>query len=405
MARPPMRWLINLNPLKCYDEGDGIGDAEPYLWTVFFKCDGSSLMVSDAGKIEGSAVIFPTPGSHGNLNRDDVDAGDIVFIPSVLGSFSDVVIPIPVAPAIQPLIGEDLPGFFGVVVVLMEEDDVTDDGAEAGHRALNAAIQSAIDNVLQSLGANHQVITPEDIASVTGGIDDAVSDAISAEQGFFENIWSWLNADDQIGNRTFVFNQDQFVTEDSPDQRVGTLGFSQRWRNQGDWEIFGALALTETCLATSLASILAGKGNKARYLGASPRKFSGQLSHMRSFREKYFHRHEGLQSWWNLAVRNTTQMAYLTMRHPEMAKSVAALFKGIAPVLENLDAPLPKEFLVHAQRAASLARKANFRRLRLDASRAEAVLRQLKPSSTGKDALKLFAKLPPGRHPRRKRPR
>jgi hypothetical protein len=47
-----MRWLINLNPLDCHDEGDGIGDAEPYLWTIFFKCDGSSLMVSDAGKIE-----------------------------------------------------------------------------------------------------------------------------------------------------------------------------------------------------------------------------------------------------------------------------------------------------------------------------------------------------------------
>ena len=62
MARPPMRWLINLNPLDCHDEGDGIGDAEPYLWTIFFKCDGSTLAVSDAGKIEGSALTFPTPG-------------------------------------------------------------------------------------------------------------------------------------------------------------------------------------------------------------------------------------------------------------------------------------------------------------------------------------------------------
>jgi hypothetical protein len=350
-------------------------------------------------------VIFPTPGSHGNLNRDDVDAGDTVFIPSVLGSFSDSVIPIPVAPAIQPLIGqEDLPGFFGVVVVLMEEDDVSDDGAEAGHRALNAAIQSAIDRVLQSLGANHMVITPEDIASVTEGIDDAVSNAISEEQGVFENIWSWLNADDQIGNQVFVFNQDQFVTTERPDQRVGTLGFSQRWRNQGDWEIHGALALTEICLATSTASILAGKGSKSGYLGASPKKFSRQLSAMRSFRDRYFHRYDGLQGWWNLAARNTTQAAYLTMRDPEMRKSVGVLFKGIVGVLGNLDAPLPKDFLAHAQRAASLARKANFRRLRLDASRAEAVLRKLKPSSTGQDALELFAELSPGRYPKKRAP-
>jgi hypothetical protein len=312
MARPLMRWLINLNPLQCYDEGDGIGDAEPYLWTIFFKCDGSSLMVSDAGKIEGSAMTFPTPGSHGNLNRDDVDAGDSVFIPSVLGLFSDWVMPIPVAPAIQPLINqEDLPGFFGVVIVLMEEDNVTDDGAEAGHQALNAAVQSAIDRVLQSLGAGHTVITPEDIASVTEGIDAAVSDAIAEEQGVFANIWSWLNADDQIGNQTFVFNQDQFVTAEQPDQRVGTLGFSQRWRNQGDWEIHGAMALTEPCLATSTASILAGKRSKSDYLGGSSEKFSRQLSAMRSFRNNYLHRYDRLQGWWDLAARNTPEVAYL----------------------------------------------------------------------------------------------
>jgi hypothetical protein len=125
MARPMMKWLINLNPLDCHDEGDSFGDAEPYLWTVFFKCDGSTLMISDAGKVEGSAVIFPTPGSHGNLNRDDVDAGDTVFIPAELGMFADSVIPIPVAPSLQPILGEDVPGFFGVVVVLMEEDNVT----------------------------------------------------------------------------------------------------------------------------------------------------------------------------------------------------------------------------------------------------------------------------------------
>jgi hypothetical protein len=403
MARPLMRWLINLNPLDCHDEGDGIGDAEPYLWTIFFKCDGASLMVSDAGKIEGSALIFPTPGSHGNLNRDDVDAGDTVFIPSVLGSFSDTVIPIPVAPAIQPLLGqEDLPGYFGVVVVLMEEDNVTDSGAEAGHQALNAAVQSAIDKVLQSLGAGHTAITPEDIASVTEGIDDAVSDAISEAQGVFANIWSWLNADDQIGNQVFVFNQDQFVTPERPDQRVGTLGFSQRWRNHGDWEIHGAMALTEPCLASSTASVLAGKGSKSDYLGGRPEKFSRQLSAMRAFRDSYFHRYEGLQGWWDLAARNTTQVAYLTMRDPQMRKSLGLVFKGIGGVLGDLDAPLPKDFLDHAQRATKLARKSGFRRLRLDASRAEAVLRKLKPGSTGQDALKLFAKHSPARYPKQK---
>jgi hypothetical protein len=391
-----MRWLITLNPLDCYDEGDGWGDAEPYLWTIFFKCDGSSLLVSDAGKIEGSAVIFPTPGSHGNLNRDDVDAGDTVFIPHELGLFADTVIPIPVAPSIQPLIGqEDLPGFFGVVVVLMEEDDVTDDGAEAGHQALNAAVQSAIDKVLQNLGAGHTMITPEDIASVTEGIDGAVSDAIREQQNFFENIWSWLNADDQIGNQTFVFNQDQFTTSTNPDQRIGTLGFSQRWKNEGDWEIHGAMALTEACPANSVASILAGRGSKSSYFGGSTKKFGKQLSAMRSFRDHYFDKHDGLQSWWNLVARNTPQLAYLTMQDPKIRKSASILFGGIENILNNLDTPLSKDFLDHARRVIGLARKSSFHDLRLGASKVEIVLQKLKPRSTGRDALKLFVELSP----------
>jgi hypothetical protein len=283
----------------------------------------------------------------------------------------------------------------------MEEDNVTDDGAEAGHQALNAAVQSAIDRVLQSLGATHQVITPEDIASVTEGIDDAVSDAISAEQGVFANIWSWLNADDQIGNQTFVFNQDQFVTRAQPNQRVGTLGISQRWRNQGDWEIFGAMALTETCLASSTASILAGKGSGLDYRGASPDKFDRQLTAMRAFRNRYFHRYEGLHGWWTLAARNTAQLGYLTMRDPGMRKSAAVLLKGIAAVVEDLDAPLSKDFLDQAQRAAGIASKSGFRRLRMDASQAEAALRKLKRGATGQDALKHFSKLSPGRYPKK----
>ena len=89
------------------------------------------------------------------------------------------------------------------------------------------------------------------------------------------------------------------------------------------------------------------------------------------------------------------------MSDPKMRRSAGVLFKGIEDVLENLDTPLPEEILVHAQRAISLARKSNLRGLRLDASRADAVLQQLKPGSTGQDALKLFAEFSPRRYPRK----
>jgi hypothetical protein len=293
-----------------------------------------------------------------------------------------------------------VPGFFGVVVILMEEDNVTDDGAEAGHQALNGAVQAAIDQVLQTLGADHTMITPEDIESVTKGIDDAVSDAVREQQNIFEDIWSWLNADDQIGNKTFVFNQDQFVTEEQPDQRVGSLGFSERWRNEGDWEIHGAMALTEMCPANATASILAGKASESTFRGASSAKFSKQLDAMRSFRDDHFRRYNGLQDWWSLLDRNSPQIAYLMMRDARIRRSAGELLKRIDGILSNLDAPLPKEFIAHAQRLTELARKSDLRRLRLDASRADELLQALKPGSTAQDALKLLTQLSPRRSPR-----
>jgi hypothetical protein len=41
MARDLLRVWMKLDNIRCYDEGDGWGDAEPYLWTVFFKIDGA----------------------------------------------------------------------------------------------------------------------------------------------------------------------------------------------------------------------------------------------------------------------------------------------------------------------------------------------------------------------------
>src|SRR5262249_45587291 len=150
--RDTLNVSINLDRIHAYDEGDGWGDAEPYLWTVFFKIDGDTMMLNDSLRLVGTPVVVGTPGSHGNLGTNDVNEGDNVAIPEAIGYWQSLLKPIPVAESIKPLVGDDLPGVIGVVTVLMEQDNVSDEGAEAGHQALNAGVLNALEQIVASLG-------------------------------------------------------------------------------------------------------------------------------------------------------------------------------------------------------------------------------------------------------------
>ena len=50
----PLNVSVKLNDAHRFDEGDGPGSAEPYLWTVFFKTDGDTVKVNSALKLEGT---------------------------------------------------------------------------------------------------------------------------------------------------------------------------------------------------------------------------------------------------------------------------------------------------------------------------------------------------------------
>ncbi len=381
MARDLLRVALNLDHIHCYDEGDGWGDAEPYLWTVFFKIDGDTASLTESLTLSGTATVVGTPGSHGNLGTSDVDAGDNVSIPAAIGQWDTLLKPIPVPASLKPLV-DDVAGVVGVVCILMEEDNVSDAGANAGHAALNGAVQSALDDVVATTSFSHQQPTDEEMAAYKAAIMQAVKDAIQNEQNFFENVWSWLNADDQIGSEFFQWGHDDLAGGVS-------INFSKRWPNEGDWELFGNITSSVACTAEALAAA-------AGIFGAI---FGRSASEMRSFRDSRFGPDNYLQRWWDVAERNTPHLMYALERDPELKKSGAALLQGVGDLLGNPRAPLDMEQLGHMERLLRALHASGSRRARIDASRALDVLPHL-AGRTVEESIHLLGAVNPARNPR-----
>jgi hypothetical protein len=378
MPRIPLSVWLNINRLHCYDEGDGIGNAEPYLWTVFFKIDGDTVVLGDDLHLHGTVTIMPTPGSHGNLGDTDVDAGDNVFVPGAIGQWQTTLRPIPVPALLADVLHLDkVGGAVGVVAVLMEEDWVSDAGAEAGHQALNTFIEQAINSLIPTLGILHSEVTDEDINQLTDGAPDKISDAVADAQGAWDNFASWLNADDHIGTKVWTFSHDTLggtpATATTPAiPATPDIDFSQRFDNEGDWELFGHIHASPTCPADAVGDILKALGlisdAQARMAHAA----------MDGFRRTAFAGQAGLGAWWQLAERNVAGIASVLRANPELAKrSAAAMFQDIVAALGS-EKPLPDSLLSHASELLEQFASKGPRRLRIDAKAALAMLPELK---------------------------
>lgn len=231
--------VLKLDRIRCHDEGDGPGNAEPYLWTVFFKADGDSLVVNSSGPVapflQGAPTVVGTPGNHGNLGTTDVDEGDTVAVPAIIGEYRTLMKPIPLT---VPLAGiSEVGGMLGCVVVLMEEDGTPGNAIARGHEALDRNVRDKLAEVLSTLSISQTEPSEEDLAALTGQIGDAVKSAVGDGVSVLEWLGAFGNMDDQIGSAVFRFSH--------KDLEGGTpIPFSRRWRNEGDWELFGSVQAT-----------------------------------------------------------------------------------------------------------------------------------------------------------------
>jgi hypothetical protein len=403
MARPIFDVSIDLETIVCHDEGDGIGSAEPYLWVVFFRVSGDDVQVVLKGidtstspptvnvGIQGTPLVQFSPGSHGNLPNDDVDPGEVVPIPTSIGSFSTRLRPIPIPQALRDLaeqagmedVPEDLPGFVGAAVVLMEEDNVTDAGAEAGHVALNSAIQTGIQGVIDTRSIKNAGIEQSDIDAITESIDDAVSDAISDEQSFFQNVWAFLNADDQIGNHVFLFNSDD-VFANSGELR-------HRWDNEGDWEVTAFMTASFLCPAEAVADTV-----KAR----TKAKFALDDATLRTFRDRELPRFPGTLDWLKLVERNKSEILKLVMRDKGATAAMLQVLSGAPGAVAKPDKKIDPKLLEQAKLLLERLSRSRLRRTRIDAGRSLDTLAKVKGKSVT-EALRILDATRPARHPDR----
>lgn len=324
--RKNLRVSFDLDRLVCHDEGDGWGSAEPYMWTIFFKIDGDTCKLNDSLMLEGTATVFTTPGSHGNLGDTDVDAGDTVSVPPAIGQQDMTLIPIPVPDFVKQAGTDDVSAFAGCIVVLMEEDNVSDAGAEAGHAALNAAVQNAFDSIIPTLGALNKDISDDVINNLISQVQSKVTDAIKNQQNAFENLWSWINPDDTIGTVVWKFSGDDLLKQ-TP------LQLQKRWQNEGDWELFGSVATEElpTCPADVVKKIfeeIFGQGSS-----------SSTMQALYNFRNQEMAKFGGLGFWWKIAQRNSLFLKQ-ALNNKDVRDAAVSLFKHAPELLKNRDQPI-----------------------------------------------------------------
>lgn len=195
--------------------------AHPYLWTVFFKIDDANASGDPV------ATVVGTSGSHGNLGINGVVAPDVIRIPQSIGLWE---IGLNRLPNRQGTANGLVGAIIGVVAVLMEEDNVSDEGAEAGRRELTNQVQ----DVLNGVAANLASAITFDADAFAAMIRSKVEDAIEAQQNILEDIWSWVNKDDFIGSLIWYKMYDDFV--DDP----ASLPISNLWEdNFTEWELTG----------------------------------------------------------------------------------------------------------------------------------------------------------------------
>jgi len=367
---------IKLNEVICHDEGDGWGSAEPYLWTVFFKVDGDTVTVTEALTLSGIATIQTTSGSHGNLGNTDVDEGETIAIPSDIGEWLTTLKPIPVPDSLKNSFPNGIGGMIGVICILMEEDNVSDDGAEAGHGKLNEEVEKAINAIIPTISFANQDIEDE-IKEFEDNVSGKIKDAIVGQQNWLEDFWSWLNKDDTVGSKTFTFTHDSLEADMEQE-------FFYAWDNEGEWGINGKVTASPLC-TIDLTSIVASKAN---------RRFD--IAEFKKFRDAEFIKRPHLIEWGNILFRNNLNLVHSIIQDKNLRASCIELCIMVEQYLKNRKQIVSDEAIFHFEKVLLSLENVKDKRTQLDIKRIREIMPRIKGKNTG-EIIEVLERFSPGK--------
>ena len=360
--------ILKLNEIICHDEGDGWGSAEPYLWVIFFKIDGLSVW-QNGTMLGGEADFKFSRGSHNNLPNHDVDSGEVVEIPASVGEWSTILKPIEITD-FQGNITE-VSGIIGVVAVLMEEDNVSDDGAEAGHQGLNNYVKDSINNFISSINLWDFVNSDDPAEDVQQKIDDlirlikdniksVVKDAIKSNQNLLENLWAWIDKDDKIGDVIWTYNATEIMSNSY------NIALNKRWRKEGGWEINGEISASELCPANAVNSLSVKELNK-----------NLDLPKLRTFRNTLYKEFPLAANWWNIVLKNSPFIMQELQKNKNLCNDVFQIIKNIEASVDGKDR-FNESFFDDISIVLEKLGKSKFKSLRMDSRRLKPIIKELR---------------------------
>jgi hypothetical protein len=209
MPRPMVDAVMDLETLYWIPDPlrDQDLEADVDVWPVFFKIDGATASVSDApgnmGKLMGTATTSGTTGV-GAVGR--LKVGGSVAIPPEIGRWTARLVPIPLGPGL--MLGPDTGAIFGAAVAVVQPSDLGTDALIAGHAALNAGVQTALDTLIANLAPYQQSIDPADVDALAKAVQDGVEAAVKGALSGWDQIYEKLFDLVLFGNTLLRFNQD-----------------------------------------------------------------------------------------------------------------------------------------------------------------------------------------------------